>query len=379
MRILIAPNAFKNSLGAPAVAAAIQEGFLKSRLSCSCECFPIGDGGDGTAALIIEKLGGTMLPVTASDPLGRPVSTAFGLIDNGHTAVIEMADASGLRLLQPDELNPLLASSGGTGEMIKAALDSGVHKIIIGMGGSATVDGGCGILKAVGMRFLDAAGKNMDALPANLTALAAIDSSGLDRRLKKVETVVLCDVTNVLLGTEGAATVFGPQKGATPQALLQLEAGLAVLASVAQDITGKNMGNLLRGGTAGGAAAGLHVLANAALVNGIDYFLQLTDFDTALQNCDVLVTGEGCIDEQTLGGKGPYGVALRAKQKNIPVIGMAGKIELKSNSLLRHFFDALLQISEDGMNPETARRLTGDNLLHTATEAGNLLAEGKLF
>lgn len=209
MQILIAPNAFKNSLDADSVAHAIREGLNQSRLNCSCECFPVGDGGDGTAELIINKFAGTRVDATVHDPLGRKIQSSFGLIE-GHTAVIEMADASGLRLLNAKELKPLQASSLGTGELISLALDKGVRKIIIGLGGSATVDGGAGILTALGVRFLDTSGNILQGLPENLTNLNTIDASGLDQRIFNCEFTVLCDVDNLLLGDHGAAAVFGP-------------------------------------------------------------------------------------------------------------------------------------------------------------------------
>ena len=374
MHILIAPNAFKNSLDATAAADAIREGFSKSKLACTCECFPIGDGGDGTASLIIEKLKGTNVPVEVQDPLGRKIQASFGLIDNGQTAVIEMADASGLRLLRQDELNPLQASSYGTGEMIKAALDKGVKKIIIGMGGSATVDGGCSMLKALGVNFFDAGGNELQNMPGSLSMLAHIDSKQLDKRILNCEVVVLCDVNNQLLGKEGAAYVFGPQKGAAGNDVAALDQALAKFSAIALQLTGSNMAEIARGGTAGGAAAGLYALINAKLVNGIDYFLDITSFDKALQNCDLVVTGEGSIDEQTLHGKGFFGVVYRAKQKKIPVMGFAGKIPLQTDNKLRDFFDVLLPIGNDVTDLRTALQLTAENLSRTAMETGNLLA-----
>jgi len=374
MRILIAPNAFKNSLDADAAANAIREGFLQSRLNCGCRCFPVGDGGDGTAALLVQRLNGIQVPVEVSDPFGRKIKTSFGLIDNGQTAVIEMADAVGLRLLQTAELNPLIASSFGTGEMIVATLNRGVKKIIVGMGGSATVDGGCGILQALGIRFMNGDGRELKNIPADLINLTHIDTEHIDQRILSCETIVLCDVNNHLLGEKGAAAVFGPQKGATPDAVQQLEAALSKLAEIAIAIGAKNMDGTLRGGTAGGAAAGLYAFTNAQLVNGIDYFLDITFFDAALADADLVITGEGSIDEQTLNGKAPYGVACRAKKKGIPVIGMAGNIPSEPIAGLLHFFDKLVSINEDGYDMETALQLTPKNLTRTAMEIGNLLA-----
>src|ERR1700730_4340087 len=199
MHILIAPNAFKNSLGAEEAAHSIEEGLKESMLRCNWECFPIGDGGDGTAELIIKKCGGSSVTEVVHDPFGRRIKSSFGLIDDGKTAVIEMANASGLRLLKKDELDPLHASSFGTGELIKLALDKGARRIIIAMGGSATVDGGTGILTALGIRFLNSAGDSLTRLPEDLVYLDRIDQSGLDKRIFNSEVVVLCDVNNKLL------------------------------------------------------------------------------------------------------------------------------------------------------------------------------------
>jgi glycerate kinase len=223
MRILIAPNAFKHGLNAEEAALAIEEGFMQSNLECECECFPIGDGGDGTGELIIKKCGGEIVDTEAHDALGRKINASFGLIDGGKTAVIEMADASGIRLLKPDELDPLHATSFGTGEQVNLALDKGAKKIIIGMGGSATVDGGCGILKALGIRFLDKDKQDLQGLPGSLTNLALIDVTGLDKRILDCEVIVLCDVDNMLLGNHGSAAIFGPQKGASPVDVKKLE------------------------------------------------------------------------------------------------------------------------------------------------------------
>jgi glycerate kinase len=377
MNILIAPNAFKNSLTAEEAASAIQEGFMQSKLDCECECFPIGDGGDGTGELIIRKCNGQIENTEAHDVFGRKIETSFGLIENGKTAVIEMADASGLRLLKSGELNPLVATSFGTGEQIKVALDKGAKKMIIAMGGSATVDGGCGILKALGARFLDSNKNDLSNLPEGLMELNSIDISGIDNRIITCEMIVLCDVDNELLGDKGAAFMFGPQKGATPEGVKKLDAALGRLSKVALHQTGKDMATVKYGGTAGGAAAGLYALVNAKLVNGIDYFLELTGFDAALKTADIVITGEGSIDEQTLQGKGPFGVAQRAKSKGLPVIGLAGKIPIEPNKNLQKYFDALLAIARQPSDLASALAATASNLKRTAYELGNFFAINK--
>lgn len=353
---------------------AIEQGLKQSKLDCTTQCFPIADGGDGTGGLIIESCQGNMIWREVTDPLGRKIKSSFGLIDNGKTAVIEMADASGLRLLKKEQLNPLKTSSFGTGELIKSALDEGVNRIIIAMGGSATVDGGCGILSALGIAFLDDAGNTLKPSPENLAKMAKIDASALDKRVNDCEIVILCDVNNKLLGPEGAANVFGPQKGASAENVPFLDSFLANFAKISARQTGKNMADIKHGGAAGGATAGLHTWLNARLVNGIEYFLKLTLFDDALQHADLVITGEGSIDRQTLQGKGPYGVALQAKQKGIPVIGIAGKVPLEHDNDLAEYFDGLFSINSEPGDIAAAMANTKANLMRTSIALGNLLA-----
>lgn len=373
MNILIAPNAFKHSLDALAAARAIAQGLEQSKLTCTCQLFPVGDGGDGTGSLIVQQLNGELVSAKVHDALGREITAQFGLIDNGKTAVIEMADAAGIRLLKKEELNPLIANTIGTGEMIKQALDKGARKIVIGMGGSATVDGGIGILIALGTRFLDNDNKTI-TLPGKLSGLKTIDLSGLDKRIADCEITVLCDVDNLLLGKNGAAAVFGPQKGASPQDVGILDAALKRLAEVTLQQTGVDISAVKHSGTAGGAAAGLYGLLQAKLVSGGTYFLEVTGFDQALQNAQMVITGEGSIDEQTLQGKAPFAVANAAKQKHLPVIGLAGKVPLAYYGGLDDYFDMLLPIGDEPTDLHTALSHTHDNLIRTAKQIGNLLA-----
>jgi len=376
MHILISPNAFKNSLDATAAALAIEKGLQQSSLPCTTTCFPIGDGGDGTGHLLTTIRNGIFIDETVYDPLGRKIKASFGLIEDGQTAVIEMAAASGLRLLSADELDPLHASSYGTGELIIKALDKGAKKIILCVGGSATVDGGCGILQALGIRFLDANGKPLTGMPESLVNLAAIDVSGLDKRIQKCACIILCDVANTLLGKKGAAKIFGPQKGASENAVMKLEASLTQFNKIVLQTLGVDMAAIIHSGAAGGTAAGLHAFLKAKTVNGIDHFLDITGFDEALQKADLLITGEGSIDLQTLEGKGPYGVAVRAKKKNIPVIAMAGKIPLQPCPELDVYFDRLVSINNEPSDIQAAMLATGDNLTRSAKQLGELLAIG---
>jgi len=241
MHILIAPNAFKNSLDATKVAEAINNGLHKSKLSCTTTCFPVADGGDGTAGLLIDHLGGQLMHAFVKDPLTRKISSSFGWIEKNKTAIIELAAASGLGLLKADEYNPLITTTYGTGELIFEALNKDASRIILCIGGSATVDGGTGILKALGIKFFDAEGNELDNLPASLSSLAEIDITGLDKRITNTGIIILCDVDNPLLGPNGASTVFGPQKGASAKDVRLLEAGLTKFRDVVLNKTGKDM------------------------------------------------------------------------------------------------------------------------------------------
>lgn len=371
MNIVIAPNAFKNALDARSAADAIAEGLLKSKPHAQCRIFPVADGGDGTGDLLIKHLKGERIEARAHDALGRPITTHFGLADAGKTAIIEMADASGLRQLKPTELNPLKANSYGTGELIKAALHKGVKKIVIGMGGSATIDGGIGILSALGIKFINTKGDELMATPGTLDDLVYIDTSGLDKCIQNCEIVILCDVDNRLLGNKGAAAVFGPQKGAASGDLPKLEGFLTKLADIALKQTGKYMAGIKHSGTAGGAAAAMYAFCNTKLVAGADTFLQLTNFNAALKDADLVITGEGSIDEQTLGGKAPVAVAIAAKQKGIKAIGVAGNVPTQPNTGLNQLFDQLININKTPVDLETALKNTRQNLILTAEQIGN--------
>jgi len=372
--ILIAPNAFKHSLDAADAAEALARGFGQSQLPCKTTCFPIGDGGDGTCQLIRLALGGRFVEHTVQDPLGRSITAGYSLVHDGRTAVIEMADASGIRLLNPDALDPMRASSYGTGQLVRRALEEGVSHVVIGMGGSATVDGGCGILQALGARFYDSSGHELAGYPAALENVARIDLGNLDPRLASCRITVLCDVNNPLLGAAGAAAVFGPQKGATDAQVTRLEDFLRRLDGLSRALTGRSMSESPHSGTAGGAAAGLYALAGATLVPGIDFFLDMTGFDAALDKADWVVTGEGSLDSQTLGGKGPMGVAQRARSRRIPVIGLAGKLPLRPEESLLEAFDVLLAIGNAPSSLAEAFAHTEANLERTACAVGNLIA-----
>lgn len=377
MHILIAPNAFKNSLDATKVAEAINKGLHQSKLSCTTACFPVADGGDGTAGLLMDHLDGKQVVVMVKDPLGRKIKSSFGWIEKDKTAIIELALASGLQLLEPKEYNPLITTTFGTGELILEALNRNATKIILCIGGSATVDGGTGILRTLGIKFFDAKGKELNDLPRSLPSLSEIDVNRIDKRIQNTEIIILCDVENSLLGSNGAATVFGPQKGASEKDIQLLETGLTKFRDVALNKTGRDMAAIKHGGAAGGVAAALHTFFNARLVNGIDYFLSITGFEKELEKADMVITGEGSIDLQTLHGKGPYGVAKKAKEHLLPVIGMAGKVPVVTDKALQVYFDRLISINDDVTDFEEALKDTYVNLERASRLLGDHLATAK--
>lgn len=377
MHVVIAPNAFKGSLDATRAAACIEKGLLESSLSCTCECLPVADGGDGTARLLTEYLSGESIKGSFHDPLERPVESEYGFMAGSKTAVIEMAATSGLALLQPDELDPMRTTSRGTGEMIRHALDRGAQKIILMLGGSATIDGGCGILSALGVRFYDDDGRQLAVNPKSLISVARIDASSLDPRMKSATIELWCDVRNRLLGHDGAAMVFGPQKGATRSQVHLLDQWLERLNALTRQQTAIDASTLPGGGAAGGTAAFLHAWLGARLVNGIERFLEITGFHRHLEGCDLVITGEGAVDAQTIQGKAPFGVAMAARRWNIPVVALAGSVPAEGSAALDGVFDAVLAIGHAPMDMQDAVRHTAENLTRASRELGNLLAVGR--
>jgi len=367
-KIILAPNAFKGSLSATEVAIALEKGLRLGGFTGNIHCCPVGDGGDGTGDLLRNYLKANSFFMPVQNPIGKLTKAPIGWIASSHTAIIEMADASGLRLLNPQEYNPLKASSFGLGQLIKAALDREAREIIICIGGSATVDGGVGMLAAIGIRFINKFGGLCDPDPVGIQSLETIDTTTLDPRIHRTKLVVLCDVKNKLLGPNGAATVFGPQKGANPDVVNMLENSLTHLDKIVFKQTSANMRALPFGGAAGGVAAALNIFCNASLVEGIDYFLQCIHFDEILEDADWVITGEGAIDAQTLEGKAPFGVAKMAKKKHIPVIAVAGSISEVSQSRLGKYFQQIININQHHTTLKEAIRNTRKNLIKTASE-----------
>ena len=325
MKLVAAPNALKGSLSPFEAATAIAAGARRAVPALEVVELGIADGGDGTAEVVCRARGGAFREVAALDPLGRARTARYGWLDDG-TAVIDVATASGLALLATSERNALTATSYGTGQLLQAALGAGARRILLGVGGSATVDGGAGILQALGARLLDADGQALPPGGGSLGRLASIDVQQLDERLQQVPIDIACDVDSPLLGEHGAARLFGPQKGASPAEVEQLEQGLSQLARVLERDFGRDVKSAVSGGAAGGIAAGLHGVLGARLLPGVDLVLDAVGFDAALAGADLCITAEGLLDRQSLRNKGPLGVARRAAARGVPVVALGGGI-----------------------------------------------------
>lgn len=322
--ILVSPNAFKESLTAIQAAKAISRGILSVWRETKIIKLPVADGGDGTLDVLVTGQGGKTKKIKVTDPLGNSVNARLGLLDKGKLAVIEMAEASGLRLVLPTQRNPLVATTYGTGELIQAALDLGVKEIIVGVGGSATVDGGVGMAMALGGKFLDKKGKSIGLGGNELNRLHHINLSFIDSRLRKTKIRVACDVQNPLLGSKGTVNVYAKQKGATPLMLPILESGMKNFSKVIQKDLKISVATVPGSGAAGGLGAGLIAFCDAQIESGADLVLDILHFDTYLRQVDLVITGEGKLDEQTIHGKAPFSVARRSKKYGIPVIAVAG-------------------------------------------------------
>lgn len=327
LKLVAAPNALKGSLSPFAAAAAIARGARQAVPDAEVIELGIADGGDGTAEVVCRARGGQLREAAALDPLGRPRTAQYGWLgDADKTAVIDVATASGLALLQAAERDALGASSYGTGQLVLAALDAGAERLVLGVGGSASVDGGSGILEALGVRLLDADGRELPRGGGALARLARIDLGGVPARVRELPIDIVCDVDSPLLGEQGAARLFGPQKGATPEGVSQLERALAHFASVIERDFGRKIAHAASGGAAGGIPAGLFGVLGARLLPGVDWVLDAVGFDGALSGAALCITAEGLLDRQSLRNKGPFGVARRAAARGVPVVAVAGGI-----------------------------------------------------
>jgi len=370
MKIVLAPDSFKGSLSARDAAEALAKGFQRVFPDAEFVLIPMADGGEGTVEALVDATGGRLLSVTVTGPAHRPVQATFGLLGDGETAVIEMASASGLPLLSLGERNPLTTTSYGTGELIRAALDAGAKRLIIGLGGSATNDGGAGVAEALGARFLDAHGNPLPRGGGSLGKLDRIDLAGFDKRARDVTVLVACDVDNPLTGSRGASAVFGPQKGATPAMVQTLDRNLAHYAHVLRRDLGKDVEHVPGAGAAGGLGAGLLAFFNAELRRGVDIVLETVQFDRQVEGASFVVTGEGELNRQTAYGKTPMGVAQAAKRHGLPVFAVAGTIAADADVLYDVGIDAMFPIVAGPVTLEAAIRDAG----RLVTEAGERLA-----
>ena len=376
MRVVIAPDSFKGSVSALGVAQAMERGVRAVFPDAEVRQVPIADGGEGTVEALVTATRGRLEERTVRGPFGEPVRARWGVLGDGQTAVIEMAAASGLPLVPKDRRDPRVTSTYGTGELVRAALEAGLTKLVIGIGGSATNDGGTGLARALGVRFLDAAGAELPEGGAALGRLARIDLAGLDSRLASAEILVACDVDNPLTGPRGASAVYGPQKGATPQMVAELDAALGHYARVAQAATGRDVALHPGAGAAGGLGAGLLFFTPARLRPGVDIVLETTGFVELVRGADLVLTGEGRTDFQTAMGKAPVGVAQAAKRHGVPVVCLAGGLGDGADDVLAKGIDALASAVPQAMPLEEAMARGAELVEAAAARACRLIQVG---
>ncbi|CNI02731.1 putative glycerate kinase [Yersinia aldovae] len=376
MKIVIAPDSYKESLSALEVAVQIEAGFRTQFPDAQYIKLPVADGGEGTVDAMVAATAGRVIKVMVTGPLGDKVDAFYGVSGDEKCAFIEMAAASGLALVPPELRNPLKTTSYGTGELIGHALGQGVKHIIIGIGGSATNDGGAGMLQALGVKLLDKQGIQIGFGGGKLMDLDAIDMSGLDPRIKQCQIDVACDVTNPLTGSEGASAVFGQQKGATPEMVTQLDQGLLHYAGVIKRCLDTDVDQVEGAGAAGGLGAALLAFCGATLSPGIDIVTDALGLDALVRDATFVITGEGRIDSQTIHGKVPIGVARVAKRYNKPVIGIAGSLTDDVDVVYEHGLDAVFSVIYSICTLEQALDNAAANVFMTARNIAATLAIG---
>ena len=354
MKIIVAPDSYKGSLSAKEVADAIEKGLKKVDETIEVVKVPMADGGEGTVQSLVDASNGKLVTLKVMDPLMREIDSFYGILGDGTTAVMEMAAASGLPLIKKEEKNPWKTTTFGTGQLIKHALDMGCRSIIMGIGGSATNDGGCGMAMALGVKFLDKEGNEVGFGGGSLGLIHSIDVSGLDERIKECTIVAACDVDNPLVGLKGASHIFGPQKGADTEMVLALDKNLQHYGMLVEEALGVSLLDYPGAGAAGGLGGGLLAFLGASLKSGIDIVIDTTKLEEIMKGADLVITGEGMIDYQTLHGKTPYGVARAASKQNIPVIAIAGGIGNNIEVLYDHGFTSIFSIVDKPMTLDEA-------------------------
>jgi glycerate kinase len=366
-KIVIAPDSYKGCLSALDVTNAIEGAILEFYPEINVVKVPIADGGEGTVDALVTATNGKLMFSEVLDPLGEKIVAKWGILGDGTSAVIEMASASGLPLIPKEKRNPYITSTFGTGQLIISALDENCKKIVIGIGGSATNDGGVGMAKALGAKFFDSSGKELHDGGYALQKLNKIDISNIDPRIKNTEILVACDVDNPLCGPRGASAVYGPQKGATPEMILELDKALLNFSEIAQKTVGKDVKNIAGAGAAGGLGAGLMFFTEASLMPGVELVLEVTNFNSLVEDADLVITGEGNTDFQTVFGKAPVGVAKAAKKYNIPVICISGGLGEGYESVFEKGIDAIVSISSGPVSLDECM-LNGATMLQSATK-----------
>ena len=377
MKIAVCPNAFRGSLSSYEATEAIIQGLAASNLVCECVPMPLADGGDDTLEVWRHAVSAELVEEIVANPLGLPLTAHYGLKEN--TALIEMARASGIELIAPQHRNPLHTTTYGTGQLIRSAVEHGATEILVGVGGSATVDGGAGCLQALGAKLLDERGIPLEYSGGTLNKLFTLDATELHALLKHVTIKVLCDVDNPLVGERGAAEVFGPQKGASPPMVRQLAANLAHFAEIVARDVGVDIADVPSTGAAGGLSGGLYGLADAELVSGVQTLITACGYAERLAqgDIDLLITGEGKLDAQTSSGKAPLGIAQIAQQHNIPVIGMAGAVTVEPSELTQWGIQSAFSLLPEITDLDTALQNGSEWLTRTAHMLGNTLAIGR--
>ncbi|WLS79795.1 glycerate kinase [Erwinia pyri] len=377
MKIVIAPDSYKESLSAQQVATQIELGFREIFPDAHYVKLPVADGGEGTVEAMVAATGGKIIRLDVTGPLGEPVNAFYGLSGDESCAYIEMAAASGLELVPAAKRDPLVTTSWGTGELIRSALDKGVKHFIIGIGGSATNDGGSGMVQALGAQLLDKQGRQIGYGGGQLPELASIDMSQFDPRIAQCRFEVACDVTNPLLGKEGASAIFGPQKGATAERVEQLDRALAHYAEVIHRELDIDVLTIAGGGAAGGMGVALHAFCQAELRRGIEIVTEALGLDELVRDASLVITGEGRIDSQTIHGKVPIGVAKVAKRYNKPVIGIAGSLTRDVGVVHQHGLDAVFSVIYTICTLEEALDNAAENVRLSARNIAATLAIGQ--
>ncbi|WP_312455400.1 glycerate 2-kinase [Pseudescherichia sp.] len=378
MKIVIAPDSYKESLSATEVAQAIEKGFREIFPDAQYVSVPVADGGEGTVEAMIAATQGAEHTASVTGPLGERVDARWGMSGDGNTAFIEMAAASGLALVPPEQRNPLITTSRGTGELILHALEHGARNIIIGIGGSATNDGGAGMVQALGAKLCDANGTEIGHGGGSLISLNTIDISGLDPRLAACTIRVACDVTNPLTGEQGASRIFGPQKGATEAQIVELDSNLNHYADVIKRSLRVDVKNVPGAGAAGGMGAALMAFLGAELRSGIEIVTQALNLEEHIHDCTLVVTGEGRIDSQSIHGKVPVGVASVAKKYHKPVIGIAGSLTHDVGVVHQYGIDAVFSVLTSIGTLEEAFRGAFDNIYRASRNIAATLRVGML-